>query len=99
MEVSNTLTTKTTSELITEISNELAMKESHVKLVINTFIEKVVANIINKQRVMIPKLGIFSKKRWAERVGNTFGSGSVIIPAQTKVKFSPEKELAKTVDL
>ena len=92
----------TKKEIVRRISEELGLKQTDTKEVVQRTFDAIIEALASEQRVELRNFGVFEvKKRAARKARNPKTGEQVLVPARFVVTFKPGKEMeqrVKTID-
>ncbi len=84
----------TKKEIVRRISEELGLKQTDTKEVVQRTFDAIIEALATEQRVELRNFGVFEvKKRAARKARNPKTGEEVLVPARFVVTFKPGKEM------
>ncbi|MDA7905266.1 integration host factor subunit beta [bacterium] len=88
----------TKKEIVRRISEELGIKQTDTKEVVQRTFDAIIEALATEQRVELRNFGVFEvKKRAARKARNPKTGEQVLVPARFVVTFKPGKEMEQRV--
>ncbi|MGI9494459.1 MAG: HU family DNA-binding protein [Mariniblastus sp.] len=88
----------TKKEIVRRISEELGLKQTDTKEVVQRTFDAIIEALATEQRVELRNFGVFEvKKRAARKARNPKTGEEVLVPARFVVTFKPGKEMEQRV--
>lgn len=88
----------TKKEIVRRISEELGLKQTDTKEVVQRTFDAIIEALATEQRVELRNFGVFEvKKRAARKARNPKTGEQVLVPARYVVTFKPGKEMEQRV--
>ncbi|MGB1931361.1 MAG: HU family DNA-binding protein [Mariniblastus sp.] len=88
----------TKKEIVRRISEELGLKQTDTKEVVQRTFDAIIEALATEQRVELRNFGVFEvKKRAARKARNPKTGEQVLVPARFVVTFKPGKEMEQRV--
>ncbi|MGY8748218.1 MAG: HU family DNA-binding protein [Pirellulales bacterium] len=88
----------TKKEIVRRISEELGIKQTDTKEVVQRTFDAIIEALATEQRVELRNFGVFEvKKRAARKARNPKTGDEVLVPARFVVTFKPGKEMEQRV--
>jgi len=88
----------TKKEIVRRISEELGLKQTDTKEVVQRTFDAIIETLATEQRVELRNFGVFEvKKRAARKARNPKTGEKVLVPARFVVTFKPGKEMEHRV--
>lgn len=88
----------TKKEIVRRISEELGLKQTDTKEVVQRTFDAIIEALATEQRVELRNFGVFEvKKRAARKARNPKTGDEVLVPARFVVTFKPGKEMEQRV--
>jgi nucleoid DNA-binding protein len=88
----------TKKEIVRRISEELGLKQTETKEVVQRTFDAIIEALATEQRVELRNFGVFEvKKRAARKARNPKTGDEVLVPARFVVTFKPGKEMEQRV--
>ena len=88
----------TKKEIVRRISEELGLKQTDTKEVVQRTFDAIIETLAKEQRVELRNFGVFEvKKRAARKARNPKTGEKVLVPARFVVTFKPGKEMEHRV--
>jgi nucleoid DNA-binding protein len=92
--------TMTKRELVQVISQKKNIPATHVRSVVQAFLDGIIDTLASGNRLEFREFGVFEVVRRKQKTGRNPKKASVaiIIPAKNAVKFSPGKRMKKIIE-
>ena len=88
----------TKKEIVRRISEELGLKQTDTKEVVQRTFDAIIEALATEQRVELRNFGVFEVKKWAARKARNPKTGEeVLVPSRFVVTFKPGKEMEQRV--
>ncbi|MDA7918746.1 MAG: integration host factor subunit beta [Mariniblastus sp.] len=88
----------TKKEIVRRISEELGLKQTDTKEVVQRTFDAIIEALATEQRVELRNFGVFEvKKRAARKARNPKTGEEVLVPSRFVVTFKPGKEMEQRV--